>query len=113
MSRRRTTRQIVDDFETPTIEPPHQIARVLGPRGKNLHEVEWVGGKTTLVTLPPKFRNLIWVKRGASSFGRSRLQQYFFGRNELKACKCSHSGHFVVVDPTAGTTEKIMGEIVH
>ncbi|CAG8741702.1 11113_t:CDS:2, partial [Acaulospora morrowiae] len=42
-----------------------KIARVLGGRGKNLHEVQLPNGTTTLCSLPPKFRNLVWVKRGS------------------------------------------------
>ncbi|KAI7872596.1 hypothetical protein BDF14DRAFT_1755064 [Spinellus fusiger] len=60
-------------------------ARSLGPRGNHQHQVEYADGTQTLVVLPPKFRNTIWVKRG----------------------------HYVIVDPMAGTTsDKVGGEII-
>ncbi|KAI8097153.1 uncharacterized protein BX664DRAFT_325669 [Halteromyces radiatus] len=72
----------VDDFE---IQEHQKYARSLGPRGNHQHEVEFLDGSKKLVTMPPRFRNLVWVKRG----------------------------HFVVVDPSLGTvSEKVGGEIV-
>ncbi|CAO3689725.1 unnamed protein product [Rhizopus stolonifer] len=63
-----------------------KYARSLGPRGNHQHEVEFADGEKTLVTLPPRFRNLVWVKRG----------------------------HFVIVDAITGTvSEKVGGEIAH
>ncbi|KAI8967229.1 hypothetical protein BDF20DRAFT_237319 [Mycotypha africana] len=67
------------------IQPGQQFARSLGPRGNHQHEVEFVDGSKKLVTLPPKFRSSIWLKRG----------------------------HYVIVDPTVGVSEKVGGEIVH
>ncbi|ORX60607.1 nucleic acid-binding protein [Hesseltinella vesiculosa] len=73
----------IDDFQ---LQNGQQYAQVMGPRGNHQHEVEFTDGSRKLVTLPPKFRNLVWVKRG----------------------------HFVVVDPSMGTvSEKVGGEIVH
>ncbi|KAI8075016.1 hypothetical protein BC940DRAFT_328617 [Gongronella butleri] len=72
-----------DDIE---LEQGQTFARVLGPRGNHQHEVEYTDGSRNLVTLQPKFRNLVWVKRGS----------------------------YVVVDPSQGTvSEKVGGEIVH
>lgn len=82
MGRKQTTREAES---TPELTPTQVIARVLGPRGKNMHEVQFADGRTSLAILPPRFRNLIWVKRG----------------------------HYVVLDPEATTTEKLGGEIVH
>ncbi|KAI8144515.1 hypothetical protein BJV82DRAFT_70302 [Fennellomyces sp. T-0311] len=87
MGRKQTTSDILDS-ESPVIEPgsPQRYARVIGPRGNHQHEVEFTDGSRTLVTLQPRFRHLVWVKRG----------------------------HFVIVDPSVGTTsEKVGGEIVH
>ncbi|KAI9495527.1 hypothetical protein BDB00DRAFT_813684 [Zychaea mexicana] len=87
MGRKQTTSDILD-AESPVIEPGSQqrYARVIGPRGNHQHEVEFTDGTRTLVTLQPKFRHLVWVKRG----------------------------HYVIVDPSAGTTtEKVGGEIIH
>lgn len=39
----------------------YQIVR---PRGNNLHEVENAKGETYLASMPPKFRKIVWVKRG-------------------------------------------------
>ncbi|KAG2183349.1 hypothetical protein INT43_006354 [Umbelopsis isabellina] len=82
MGKKQTTR---DAESTPELTDNQLIARVLGPRGKNMHEVQFADGRISLAILPPRFRNLIWVKRG----------------------------HYVIVDPKATTTEKLGGEIVH
>ncbi|KAI8364641.1 uncharacterized protein BYT42DRAFT_589914 [Radiomyces spectabilis] len=85
---KKQTAQTLLEADTFYIEEgsQQQYARVLGPRGNHQHEVQFVNGEQTLVTLPPRFRNLVWVKRG----------------------------HYVVVDPSSGTTsEKVGGEIVH
>ncbi|KAI8048339.1 uncharacterized protein B0P05DRAFT_564526 [Gilbertella persicaria] len=83
MGKKQTTRnQLDDDFE---IEGQQRYARALGPRGNHQHEVEFTDGSKTLVTLPPRYRNVVWVKRG----------------------------HYVIVDPTVGVSEKVGGEIVH
>ncbi|GAA5801258.1 hypothetical protein EDC94DRAFT_438472 [Helicostylum pulchrum] len=82
MGKKQTARnQLDDDFE---IEGNQTYARSLGPRGNHQHEVEFTDGSKKLVTLPPKFRNVVWLKRG----------------------------HYVIVDPSVGVTEKVGGEIV-
>ncbi|KAI8577667.1 hypothetical protein K450DRAFT_251183 [Umbelopsis ramanniana AG] len=82
MGKKQTTRQAES---TPELTSSQVIARVVGPRGKNMHEVQYADGQTTLAVLPPRFRNLIWVKRG----------------------------HYVVLDPEATSSDKMGGEIVH
>ncbi|KAF9351222.1 putative RNA-binding protein eif1ad [Mortierella sp. AD094] len=64
MSRRK---QVPTDIltEIPELEEDQQFARVLGTRGKNIHEVQFKNGEELLVNLPPKFRSLVWVKRGS------------------------------------------------
>ncbi|KAG2199266.1 hypothetical protein INT46_008808 [Mucor plumbeus] len=82
MGKKQTARdQLDDDFE---IEQGQVYARSLGPRGNHQHEVEFIDGEKKLVTLPPRFRNVVWLKRG----------------------------HYVIVDPTVGISEKVAGEIV-
>lgn len=62
MGKKQTARnQLDDDFE---IEGNQTYARSLGPRGNHQHEVEFIDGSKKLVTLPPKFRNVVWLKRG-------------------------------------------------
>ncbi|RHZ66996.1 hypothetical protein Glove_303g83 [Diversispora epigaea] len=61
--KQKTANQILITNPIPT--DSQRIARVLGGRGKNLHEVQLPEGNTSLCTLPPKFRNLVWVKRGS------------------------------------------------
>ncbi|KAG0019890.1 putative RNA-binding protein eif1ad [Podila clonocystis] len=64
MSRRKqATTDIITDI--PELEEGQQFARVLGSRGKSIHEVQLPGGAEILVNLPPKFRSLVWVKRGS------------------------------------------------
>ncbi|KAJ1964405.1 hypothetical protein GGI12_001454 [Dipsacomyces acuminosporus] len=75
-----TTQEALEALPEPTLDCP--VVRVLGPRGQHLHEAviasslvsdeinermntdkrEWF---TTLVQLPPKFRSVVWVKRGS------------------------------------------------
>ncbi|KAG0367885.1 hypothetical protein BC939DRAFT_439387 [Gamsiella multidivaricata] len=64
MSRRK---QAPSDIltEVPELEEGQRFARVLGSRGKNVHEVQFLEGQELLVNLPPKFRSLVWVKRGS------------------------------------------------
>ncbi|KAJ2783490.1 putative RNA-binding protein eif1ad [Coemansia interrupta] len=80
-----TEQEALDALPEPTNQCP--VVRALGPRGQNLHEVvvarslvtpeisQRLGGSngsgsdkawfTTLVQMPPKFRNVVWVKRGS------------------------------------------------
>ncbi|CAO3610871.1 unnamed protein product [Cunninghamella blakesleeana] len=84
MGKKHTAQNLldIDDF---VMKEGQKYAKSLGPRGNHQHEVEFIDGTKTLVTMPPKFRNLVWVKRG----------------------------HYVVVDPSLGTvSEKVGGEIV-
>ncbi|KAF9179720.1 putative RNA-binding protein eif1ad [Haplosporangium sp. Z 767] len=64
MSRRK---QVPADIltEVPELEEGQRFARVLATRGKNIHEVQFSDGEELLVNLPPKFRSLVWVKRGS------------------------------------------------
>ncbi|KAJ2845253.1 hypothetical protein IWW36_004857 [Coemansia brasiliensis] len=74
-----TTQEALDAHPEPT--PTCPIVRVLGPRGQHLHEVAVLSDLvssdinarlnphaepwfTTLVELPPKFRSVLWVRRG-------------------------------------------------
>jgi probable RNA-binding protein EIF1AD len=62
MGKKQTTRdQLDENFE---IEGDQTYARSLGPRGNHQHEVEFTDGFKILVTLPPRFRNVVWLKRG-------------------------------------------------
>ncbi|KAF0338878.1 nucleic acid-binding protein [Gigaspora margarita] len=82
--KQKTTNQILTSNIIPT--ETQKIARVLGSRGKNLHEVQYYEGTVTLCSLPPKFRSLIWVKRGS----------------------------YVIIEPLeSDKVKKIGGEIVH
>ncbi|KAJ1814642.1 putative RNA-binding protein eif1ad [Coemansia sp. RSA 2599] len=75
-----TEQEALEAVPEPSMECP--VARVLGPRGQNLHEVavarslvtaeinqrlnkEDRAWFTTLVQLPPRFRSVVWVKRGS------------------------------------------------
>jgi len=62
MRRKRIANNILN--EMPELKDNQVIMRSLGPKGKNIHEAELPDGTVTLVTLPPKFRNLVWIKRG-------------------------------------------------
>ncbi|CAF1524909.1 unnamed protein product [Adineta ricciae] len=49
-------------YELP--DEKHYIVKVIAPRGNNLHEVVTPSGSTFLVSMPTKFRNTIFIKRG-------------------------------------------------
>merc|ERR1712179_477555 len=40
------------------------IVKVVAGRGNNLHEVKDHVGESFLVSMPPKFRKNVWIKRG-------------------------------------------------
>ncbi|KAJ2652248.1 hypothetical protein GGH99_007601 [Coemansia sp. RSA 1285] len=95
---KHTMQDALNSLPEPTLQCP--VARVLGPRGQNLHEIvvarsvvaddinkllnpenkPWF---TTLAQLPPKYRSVVWVKRGG----------------------------YVMVDLTEQLTDKIGGDI--
>ena len=101
MGKKQTARdQLDDDFE---IEQGQVYARSLGPRGNHQHEVEFIDGEKKLVTLPPRFRNIEWLKRG-KNLHLNLADPYNVNKRIL--------GHYVIVDPTVGISEKVAGEIV-
>ncbi|GAN03888.1 RNA-binding protein EIF1AD-like [Mucor ambiguus] len=103
MGKKQTARdQLDDDFE---IEQGQVYARSLGPRGNHQHEVEFIDGEKKLVTLPPRFRNVVWLKRGMLAGTVSSV-------DIISLLTTSSLGHYVIVDPTVGISEKVGGEIV-
>jgi probable RNA-binding protein EIF1AD len=102
MGKKQTSRNQLDDhFE---VEGSQTYARSLGPRGNHQHEVEFTDGSKKLVTLPPRFRNVVWLKRG------SYFTLWFTSIVFINVL--SRIGHYVIVDPTVGLSEKVGGEIV-
>ncbi|KNE71332.1 hypothetical protein AMAG_15570 [Allomyces macrogynus ATCC 38327] len=88
MSQRKkhAIRAFLDADPRPDVAKHQVIARVTGARGNNLHDIVLPDGTATLVELPPRFRNIIWVKRDS----------------------------YVIAEPLAAASEgKIWGEIVH
>ncbi|EDQ85673.1 uncharacterized protein MONBRDRAFT_38794 [Monosiga brevicollis MX1] len=66
MSEATKRKHVVHELNTEYPEPTEEqsIVRVIAPRGNNLHEAEWADGETGLVSMPPKFRKHVWIKRG-------------------------------------------------
>ncbi|XP_040031474.1 putative RNA-binding protein EIF1AD [Gasterosteus aculeatus] len=60
--RKHVVKEALGDFVTPTEK--QQIVKVTGSRGNNLHEAVTARGVTFLVSMPPKFRKNLWIKRG-------------------------------------------------
>lgn len=58
----RAHTQVLDDYPVPS-EKQH-IVKVVCPRGNNLHEAMWTDGRTALCSMPSKYRNRVWIKRG-------------------------------------------------
>lgn len=80
--RKHVTKELQDDFDVPT--EVQTIVRLVGSsRGNNLHEVIDSTGVQYLVSMPVKFRRIIWVK----------------------------DGNFVLVEPIS-EGDKVKGEIV-
>ncbi|KAL4706429.1 hypothetical protein ACJJTC_010912 [Scirpophaga incertulas] len=51
-----------DDYELP--KENQSVVKILKSKGNNLHEVTTPNGEIYLVSMPTKFRKIIWVKRG-------------------------------------------------
>lgn len=53
--------------ERQPLEPPtegQRIVRAVGPRGGNIVEVEYPGGRSSLCLLPAKFNKTLWIRKG-------------------------------------------------
>ncbi|GAU92822.1 hypothetical protein RvY_04855-1 [Ramazzottius varieornatus] len=62
--RKLVSQEFLDGYVLPDEERKQEIVRIVGPRGNNLHEVETSSGEIYLVSMPPKFRKTVWIKRG-------------------------------------------------
>lgn len=60
--RKHVTRELEEDLSVPT--ESQSIVQLIESRGNNLHEAMDVNGERFLISMPRKFRNNIWVKRG-------------------------------------------------
>ncbi|KAJ3587231.1 hypothetical protein NHX12_010829 [Muraenolepis orangiensis] len=60
--RKHVVKEVLGEYVNPTGN--QQIVKVVGSRGNNLHEAVTAQGSTFLVSMPPKFRKNIWIKRG-------------------------------------------------
>lgn len=61
-TKRKYVFQELDDMSLPT--DSQTIVRIVQARGHNLHEVVTPLGEQFIVSMPTKFRQNIWVKRG-------------------------------------------------
>jgi len=66
MSKATKRKHVVREVEAEFVLPQEgdQIVRVIAGRGNNLHEVQDGLGESFLVSMPPKFRKNVWIKRG-------------------------------------------------
>ncbi|XP_068226663.1 probable RNA-binding protein EIF1AD [Palaemon carinicauda] len=60
--KKHVERELYEDFSLP--EENQSIVRVVRARGNNLHQVATPTGEEFLVSMPPKFRKHVWIKRG-------------------------------------------------
>lgn len=60
--RKHVTRDVVENFTLP--KDDERIVQVVAGRGNNLHEVKDHLKEHFLVSMPPKFRKNVWIKRG-------------------------------------------------
>ena len=81
----RKTQHFDTQLDIENMPPTQRLARVIVPRGQNLFECEWIdllSIKSTdstrdaiptdtydpiLLEMPPKYRNVLWIKRGRIS----------------------------------------------
>ncbi|KYN34860.1 putative RNA-binding protein EIF1AD [Trachymyrmex septentrionalis] len=61
-TKRKYVFQELDDMSLPT--DSQSIVRIVQARGHNLHEVVTPAGEQYIVSMPTKFRQNIWIKRG-------------------------------------------------
>lgn len=59
--RKHLVNEVLDDFSLPARN--QQIVQVVRIGGNNLHEVKTPDGSSFLVSMPVKFRKIIWLKR--------------------------------------------------
>ncbi|XP_012523770.1 probable RNA-binding protein EIF1AD isoform X2 [Monomorium pharaonis] len=62
VTKRKYVFQELDDMSLP--KDSQSIVRIVQARGHNLHEVVTPTGEQYIVSMPTKFRQNIWVKRG-------------------------------------------------
>ncbi|CAG2161890.1 unnamed protein product [Oppiella nova] len=60
--KKHVTQEVLNHFDLP--QDNQQIVKVIASRGNNLHQVVTPDGDNYLVSMPPKFRKWIWIKRG-------------------------------------------------
>jgi probable RNA-binding protein EIF1AD len=60
--RKHVTREVLEDFIEPG--PEQKIAKVLGGKGNNFHDVLTSDGEQFVASMPTKFRRNVWIKRG-------------------------------------------------
>ncbi|RKP10970.1 hypothetical protein THASP1DRAFT_27279 [Thamnocephalis sphaerospora] len=65
MSRKKHTERWALEADPPLPDNVrYSVVRAQGTRGQSLHDVVFPDGRQGLCTLPPRFRNVLWVKRG-------------------------------------------------
>jgi hypothetical protein len=52
-------------------------------KGNHLYEVLLPAGTTTLCRMPPRFRNLVWIKRGVRLYPRTDPRTYMHMHRRL------------------------------
>ncbi|GFO34715.1 eukaryotic translation initiation factor 1a domain containing [Plakobranchus ocellatus] len=60
--KKHVTKEVLEEYPLPNEN--RQVVKVTAARGNNLHEVVSPLGDTFLVSMPPKFRKHVWIKRG-------------------------------------------------
>ncbi|CAF1257587.1 unnamed protein product [Didymodactylos carnosus] len=54
------------------------VVKIVAPRDNNLHEAITPDGTTFLISMPTKFRNTIYTKRGIHKFIHKNLKHHIF-----------------------------------
>ncbi|OQV16328.1 putative RNA-binding protein EIF1AD [Hypsibius exemplaris] len=62
--RKYVAQEFLEGCVLPDPDRQQEIVQIVAPRGNNLHEVLNGEGITYLVSMPPKFRKTVWIKRG-------------------------------------------------
>lgn len=100
MPRKRVAQQVLSAVPEP--KEHEKIVQLERPVGKHLYEVRFANGELGLCRMPPRFRNMVYIKRGARR-ATGRL---------LALTLPEYKGHHLIIE-TNSTSTKVEGDIVH
>jgi len=79
----RSKKRVTSDYSTTELILPEGsqcIVRVSDLRGGNVCEVEYPSGEKILSTIPSKFKNAVWIRKGAGAIVEQPADQEYAGK---------------------------------